>query len=308
MFLILLLKGFIMGVAFLIPGVSGGTLAVYLGIYQKMIDAISNIFKDFKNSFKYLLPIFLGIGISIVSLAALLSWLLDINSFMILFFFIGLVVGGVKFIYKKTEPSKINLGMILSFSLSFLLLLLIVILDKTGSNVGVSTFDFSFWTYILILVLGIIASITMIVPGISGSAVLLVLGYYSAILYVVKNIFDFSSIGYNLQVILPFALGAVIGILLFSKLIGFLLKKYPKQTYAGILGFILASVIGIFLEIKNPSSGINFSNQLPIYENYLTYFSDNIWSIFGGILTFSIGFIASKYLAKFEGKTNNEKS
>lgn len=307
MFLILLLKGFIIGVAFIIPGVSGGTLAVYLGVYQSMIDAISNIFNDFKKSFKFLLPIFLGIGISIILLAKLFSILLNWNSFVVLFFFIGLISGGVKHIFNKINSSKISLSMTLSLVISFSVLMAFIILEKISSGNGIAYFTLNFSTYLLLLVLGMIASITMIVPGISGSAVLLVLGFYTAIVSnVIGNVFDFSEIAYNLQVIVPFAVGALIGVFLFSKLIKHLLSSYSKETYFAIVGFIIASVIGVFLEIKDPNTAAEFSNQIPIYQNIITFIGDNIWSVVAGIFALVIGFISARYLVRLEGKLENE--
>ncbi len=302
MFFILLLKGFIIGIAFIIPGVSGGTLAIYLGVYQGILDSIDNLFKQFKKSFMYLLPIFLGIGLSVVLLAKLVSILLDWNSFIVLLFFIGLIIGGIKFVYKKSQVTKLSPSLIISFLVSFGFLIAIIILDKTSNNAGISYFDFSFWTYLLVFALGAIASITMIVPGISGSAVLLVLGFYTAIVSnVVGNIFDFSSIGYNLQVIIPFGLGALAGIILFSKLINLSLKKYSKQTYFAILGFILASIVGVFLEIKDQASATLFSDQVSIFNDLLIYLGDNIFTVVGGLIAMVIGFFASKYLTQFEG-------
>jgi len=302
-FLILLVKGFIIGIAFIIPGVSGGTLAVYLGVYQKLIEAISNIFKDFKNSFKFLFPIFLGVAISVVSLAKLFSILLNWNSFIILFFFMGLIAGGIRHIYNNAEGKILDYRKIISFSLAFLILFSIIVLEKINVGSGIAYFDLKFSTYLLLVILGMIASITMIVPGISGSAVLLVLGFYTAIVSnVVGNIFDFSNIVYNLLVIIPFALGAIIGVVIFSKVIGKLLSKFPKETYFAILGFILASIIGVFLEIKDPASAASFEQQIPIYQDLLKFISDSIWSVFGGLIAFVIGFFTSKYLTKHEGE------
>lgn len=302
MFFILLLKGFIIGIAFIIPGVSGGTLAIYLGVYQGILDSIDNLFKQFKKSVLFLLPILIGVALSVVLLAKLVSLMLDWNSFIVLFFFIGLIIGGIKFVYKRAETKKLDSSLIISFLISFGLLILIIILDKTSSNPGISYFDFSFWTYLLLFALGGIASITMIVPGISGSAVLLVLGFYTAIVSnVVGNIFDFSSLGYNLQVVIPFGLGAVAGILLFSKIINYSLKQYPKQTYFAILGFILASVVGVLLEIKDQTSASLFSDQLSIFNNLLHYLGDNIFTVAGGLIALVIGFLASKYLTQVEG-------
>lgn len=304
MFLILLLKGFIIGVAFIIPGVSGGTLAIYLGVYQGILDSIDNLFRQFKKSVLYLLPILLGVGLSVVLLAKLVSILLDWNSFIVLFFFIGLIIGGIRFVYKRAEITKLDPSLIISFLVSFGLLILIIILDKTSSNPGIDYFSFSFWTYLLIFALGAIASITMIVPGISGSAVLLVLGFYTAIVSnVVGNIFDFSSIGYNLQVVIPFGLGALAGILVFSKIINFSLRKYPKQTYFAILGFIIASVMGVLLEIKDQTTASLFSDQISIFNNLLNYLGDNIFTVAGGLIALAIGYLASKFLTQIEGGT-----
>ncbi|HPD99623.1 MAG TPA: DUF368 domain-containing protein [Bacillota bacterium] len=304
MFLILLLKGFIIGVAFIIPGVSGGTLAIYLGVYQGILDSIDNLFRQFKKSVLYLLPILLGVGLSVVLLAKLVSILLDWNSFIVLFFFIGLIIGGIRFVYKRAEITKLDPSLIISFLVSFGLLILIIILDKTSSNPGIDYFSFSFWTYLLIFALGAIASITMIVPGISGSAVLLVLGFYTAIVSnVVGNIFDFSSIGYNLQVVIPFGLGALAGILVFSKIINFSLRKYPKQTYFAILGFIIASVMGVLLEIKDQTTASLFSDQISIFNNLLNYLGDNIFTVAGGLIALVIGYLASKFLTQIEGGT-----
>lgn len=304
MFLILLLKGFIIGVAFIIPGVSGGTLAIYLGVYQGILDSIDNLFRQFKKSVLYLLPILLGVGLSVVLLAKLVSILLDWNSFIVLFFFIGLIIGGIRFVYKRAEITKLDPSLIISFLVSFGLLILIIILDKTSSNPGIDYFSFSFWTYLLIFALGAIASITMIVPGISGSAVLLVLGFYTAIVSnVVGNIFDFSSIGYNLQVVIPFGLGALAGILVFSKIINFSLRKYPKQTYFAILGFIIASVMGVLLEIKDQTTASLFSDQISIFNNLLNYLGDNIFTVVGGLIALVIGYLASKFLTQIEGGT-----
>jgi putative membrane protein len=306
-FLILLIKGFLIGIAFIIPGVSGGTLAMYLGVYQELLDSIGNILKDFKKSVKFLFPIFLGIGISIVALAKLLSLLLNWNSFIILFFFIGLIIGGIKHIYKKSQAEKITISMAVAFIISFGLLLALVILGKASPDNGIDYFTFNFWTYLLLIGLGALASITMIVPGISGSAVLLVLGFYTAIVSnVVGNIFDFTSIWYNIQVIVPFALGALIGIVIFSKLLGEALRKFPKETYFAILGFIIMSAIGVFLEIKDPTTAAEFSDQLPIYENLIIFIGDHIWSVVGGIIAFVGGYIGSIYMTKLDKEVNRQ--
>ncbi|OQX93934.1 MAG: hypothetical protein B6I17_00785 [Tenericutes bacterium 4572_104] len=304
----LIIKGFIIGIAFVIPGVSGGTLAIYLGVYKKLLHSIGNIFQEFKESLQFLIPLFLGIGISIVLLAKIFGLLLEWNSFIVFGFFIGLILGGVKQIYQEASKSKLNISSVLSFLFSFTIIILLIIFGKIRSGSGVEHIDITLGNLLLVFILGALASMTMIVPGISGSALLIVLGFYTAIVSnVVGNIFDFTNIAYNLEIIVPFALGAVFGVILVSRLIEYVLKHYNSQTYYAILGFILASVIAMFFEIRDPSTALEFTKQTPIYQNLFQYLSDNLLVVIIGIITFIIGFISSKQLSKIELKRSNNK-
>ncbi len=306
MFFELMIKGFIIGFAFVIPGVSGGTLAVYLGVYEKLIHSIGNIFKEFKKSLAFLFPLFLGVGISVVALAKLFDILLKWNSFIVIGFFLGLIIGGIKNIYKEVKNSKFNIGSLISFSVAFGIIVLLIVFSKFNSTAGVSLIEINIVNIILVFLLGFAASMTMIIPGISGSALLIVLGFYTAIVSnVVGNIFDFSSIVYNLQIIIPFGLGALVGIILTSKVIGYVLNKYKTQTYFAILGFVIASCFAIFFEIRDPGTATEFMEQTPIFRNLFTYISNNIWSVIIGLITFGVGFIAAKYLSKLELKGSN---
>lgn len=299
--IILAIKGFFVGIALIIPGLSGGTLAIYLGIYEELLHAIGHVFSEFKKSLQFLIPLFLGIGISIVSLASLLGYLIDLNSFVVLLFFIGLIVGGMNDIYQEATKTdtEIKPSSIVASLTSFVLVILLVIFGKLSSETGISTIDITVWNVIVLFLLGMAASMTMIVPGVSGSALLIVLGYYTAIVTnVVGNIFDFSNLGYHIQVLIPFALGAGIGIILFSKIIEFALKEYKQQTYFAIFGFLIGSVIAIFFEIKDPSTASTHDLQTPIYSDFFSFVGDNIWSVFGGIILFIIGvFVARKMSA-----------
>lgn len=303
MFLELIIKGFIVGIAFIIPGVSGGTLAIYLGIYQKLLDSISQIFTDFKKSMTFLIPFGIGGVISVLSLAKVFALLIEWNSFIVLMFFIGLLIGGIKHIYLKAKVKSFHWPSYLSGFLSFGLLTIVVVLKQSSAMDGVEYFDMSMTTYLLIIGLGIISATTMIVPGISGSAVLMVFGFYTAIVSnVIGNVFDFDQIGYNIQVLILFMFGVAIGIIAFSKLISMLLTKFPRQTYFAILGLIVASVVGVFLEIKDPASHVSYESQTPIFKDLLSYISSHPLVIIIGVLTFVSGFLASRYLTKFELK------
>jgi putative membrane protein len=297
------IKGFFVGIALIIPGLSGGTLAIYLGIYEKLLHSIGHVFSDMKKSLEFLIPLFIGIGVSIVSLASLLGYLIDLNSFVVLLFFMGLIVGGMKDIYvqaTKEDASFDPLSVVAAIA-SFTLVILLVVFGKLSNETGIAYIDISFGSILLLFLLGMAASMTMIVPGVSGSALLIVLGYYTAIVTnVVGNIFDFSSLSYHIQVLIPFALGAGVGIILFSKLIEYALKHHFKQTYFAIFGFLVGSVIAIFFEIKDPSTASTHDLQTPIYKDLFTFMGDNVWSIIIGIILFIIGVYVSHRLTSLE--------
>jgi putative membrane protein len=297
MFPILLLKGFLIGIAFIIPGLSGGTMAIYLGIYQPMLEAIGSLFQNFKKNFLYLLPIGIGLIISIVLFAGIVGWLLDVNSAATLFLFIGLMIGGLPKLTKSIHLKQTHpLGFVLSV-VAFLLVAFLFIGNLMSSGDAVTTIPVSVGNALLLFVLGAAAATTMIVPGVSGSALLVVLGFYTAIVTnVVGNVFDFAVFGYNVYVLACFALGAVTGIYLASKILNRLLTNYPSESMLVIVGFLLASVGVLFLEIRQPATGVDFQNQAPIYRDYLAFIRTEWVSLIASAMTFTMGFIASKKL------------
>jgi putative membrane protein len=303
MFFILLLKGFIIGIAFIIPGVSGGTLAIYLGIYDQLLHSIGHVFKEFKKSVTFLIPVFLGIGISVILLAKLLGFLIDKNSFITLCFFIGLIIGGIPSISKQIDWKKKDTSGYIAMFFSVLLVIFLLVGKMMFKNSGVSSFEMNVLNIFLLIVLGFVASSTMIIPGISGSALLMVLGFYTAIVTnVVGEILDFSQITYHLYVIIPFLVGAVLGIIVFSKIIENLLKKFSIQTYKAIFGFIIASTLVIFFEIKDPSTASLWDNQAPIYLDLWNFLVSHLMSVLFGVICLGLGIYVSKLLVGFEGK------
>lgn len=304
--LILVIKGFFVGIALIIPGLSGGTLAVYLGIYEKLLHSIGNVFTEFKESLQFLVPLFVGIAISVIGLANLLGYLIDINSLVVLLFFMGLVAGGTQDIYRqaRSDNEPIKRSSYIASIVSFGLIILLIVFSKLGSETGIATIDITVWNIILLFLLGMAASMTMIVPGVSGSALLIVLGFYTAIVTnVVGEILNFSELGYHLQVLIPFGLGAAVGIILFSRVIEHTLKHYTQQTYFAIFGFVLASIIAIFFEIKDPSSGVTHDLQSAIYTDLFGFLGDNLLSLLGALVLFAVGFYISWRLTKLETKS-----
>lgn len=252
--LILILKGFILGIANIIPGVSGGTLAMTMGIYEDIIKSISSILKTPKKSLKLLL--YLGIGgvLSILILSKLLNYTLTNYAFATTLFFIGLIVGGFPLLLKKAKGHKVSLGYLLSF-LSTTSLVIILRLLQTSENT-VSLNNVSLFTIIILLLVGMLAASTMVIPGVSGSFVLMLIGFYKPILNTISNITKINLLGHNLLILVPFGIGVLLGIVLTAKLIEYLLKKYEIYTYYGIYGFILASILVLILNVYNKATGI----------------------------------------------------
>lgn len=252
--LLLILKGFILGIANIIPGVSGGTLAMTMGIYEDIIKSISSILKTPKKSFKLLLHLGIGGLLSILILSKLLNYTLTNYAFATTLFFIGLIVGGFPLLLKKAKGHKVSLGYLLSF-LSTTSLVIILRLLQTSENT-VSLNNISLFTMIILLLVGMLAASTMVIPGVSGSFVLMLIGFYKPILNTISNITKFNLLGHNLLILVPFGIGVLLGIVITAKVIEYLLKKYEIYTYYGIYGFILSSILVLILNVYNKATGI----------------------------------------------------
>lgn len=244
-FIILAIKGFFFGIANIIPGVSGGTLAITMGIYQDMIGAVSHLFKNIKKNIMFLLPLGIGAVISILLMSKVINYSLDNFPLPTTLFFIGLIVGGIPLLTKKVKGKKLK-----PLNLAIFLLTFSIVMIMTFLNEGTAVVDLTTMTFhqgILLFLVGIVAAATMVIPGISGSFMLMLLGYYKPIVETVSNLTNFAELSHNLLVLVPFGIGVLVGIILIAKLIEYLFKKYEIPTYYGILGFIIASVVGLFV-------------------------------------------------------------
>lgn len=286
MWFINLLKGMIMGIANVIPGVSGGTLALITGIYEKMINAITTLFKKFKENVLFLLPIGIGMVLAIYGGSKVIPPCLEKFPLATVLFFAGLILGGIPMLFKKINKHLRNYTNYIVFVIIFAALLCYTFLVSGNGNVDLT--NLVIIEYIKLLLVGIVAAATMIVPGISGSMTLMVLGYYEGIYETVGNITNFDQFGHNIKILIPFGIGVVIGIFLIAKIIDFLLTKFEIKTYFGIFGFIFASLIIMF--VKNV---IGF----------------NIIELIIGLVLLVIGFFISYFIANYQKKEkveNNE--
>ena len=388
------LKGTLVGLAVVIPGVSGGSMLLTIGVYE---DAVSITSKDKarrRAAIKKLIPYAIGIVLGVAALSFVITWLLANFEFLTILLFSGLILGSLPMLFKKIRGQKVTPVCILVAVLMIALMVLLPYLNDTtnerfarldpadtlsvGERIvmadeerdelvvqngdplravyeirsaggtfgkpsdgyvlrnaldketrfsvdGETVFDLSVdasglltltlresgaavklaayrsvdalndgvWSALLALLLGFIAAGTMIVPGISGSMVLLVLGYYNSVMLHLKGFIvclltaNFSAIGPHLLVLLPFAVGIVLGLLFVSKAIRWLLDKYPTPTYYGILALMLASPYAIFLKAKCwPTLGASLAQW---------------WFVPAAVLCLAAGFAASYFMSKKEG-------
>ncbi len=233
----LFFKGIFMGIADAIPGVSGGTIALLLGIYEELIHTISSLnFEQIlylrKNGFKsfwskinggFLFSLLLGIGVSLISFVKISSILLDKYPLFVWSFFLGLIIATVYVIYKLIE--KLNFRNILFVLISIMATLLLSSFSTVEiNNIGL----------LYILFCGIIASSAMILPGISGSLILVILGVYTFLINALNNL--------DILIIIAFILGAIIGLLGFSRVLKYLFNNYRNITYSIMLGLVIGSI------------------------------------------------------------------
>ena len=221
------------------------------GIYDKMIHSVTHLFKEFKESMKFLIPIFLGIGIALVGLSFIIEPAFAYFPLQTNCLFIGLIVGGLPAVIKKVKGKGVRASYIIPFLIFFAL---VVSMAAVGEKEGAAAdLSFNLWSVIKLFGVGIIASATMVIPGVSGSMMLLLMGYYNPVVSSIKNFvaalaaFDINGILKECGVLVPMGIGIVVGIFAIAKIIEILFEKFPIQAYWAIIGLIVASPFAIFL-------------------------------------------------------------
>ncbi len=261
-----LYRGFLMGISDLIPGVSGGTIAFILGIYDRLLAAISGFFsREWKKHLGFLIPLALGMGSAILLLSRLIKYLLEYYHEPTRFFFLGLVLGVIPFIMKQANIKrnfKVNHYLILAIAIIVLVIMAFMRSDKvlnlgeSLSALEIAGLFFSGW----------LGSMAMLLPGISGSFILLLLGVYDVVINALSNL--------NITIIAIVGAGVAVGFIVSSKAIQYALKHFQHATYAAIIGLIIGSIFIIY-------PGFPENNMLII-----------------SIISFIVGLFVSYYLGK----------
>ena len=257
---LIFIRGILMGSADIVPGVSGGTIALITGIYAHLVEAISNIkfafvkpllkadLKGFweqlldEIDFKFFIPLILGIGVAFLTLAKVVTYCMDVHTALTYSFFLGLIVASAVILFKKID--KINIKHLAFAVIGFILTYIFVSLNPIAAN----------HSLIVLFLSGMIAICAMILPGISGSFLLLLLGQYKYMLNALHTL--------NIVEIIVFVVGAAIGILGFSKILNYLLKNHEEVTMAFLIGVMLGSLKVPAVEIIGTVS-MTFAGILP---------------------------------------------
>lgn len=241
-----MLKGMAMGIANVIPGVSGGTIALITGIFERLINAIKSFdinaikllfkgkFKEFYNytDLGFIIALFLGVGLAIIIIAKLFEYLFLNYPVYIWSFFFGLILASIYFVGKTIE--KWNLGVVIFFILGAIIAISLTLMTPATQN------DSTWY----VVICGVVAICSMILPGLSGSYVLILMGNYQLIAIDAIN-------NMRIDIIIPVGIGAIIGLIAFSHFLSWLFKKYKNQTLAVLTGFILGS-LGVIYPWKIP--------------------------------------------------------
>lgn len=231
-----LYRGLCMGISDLVPGVSGGTIAVLLGFYHQLIDSINRLFsREWKKQLAFLIPLGIGMGAAIFSFSHLMDWLLTHHKQPTHFFFIGLIIGILPYLFRESDAKHtFKWYHYVLLIIGIILISLLPLNPDEGAIIEHKTLSI----YLLLFFSGFIASAAMILPGISGSLVLVVIGVYQTVIHALTTL-DF-------KVIIVVGIGIFLGIITMSKIIHYFLEHYRIATFALIIGLVIGSIYVIF--------------------------------------------------------------
>lgn len=290
------IKGVIIGIANIMPGFSGGIMAVSFNVYDRIIFAASKFFSKPIKVLKDVWALALGGAVGIILAFLGISFLLERFPIPTIMLFIGLLVGSIPTIFEKVKAKSYKANQIIVFFLGILFIVGIPLFARENTMI-VKEIDLGL--VITLFFLGIIAAATMVIPGVSGSLILLAFGYY---IYIFNLIEDFlkaivslnkKAFLINFLPIFSLGLGIVLGVVVLSKLIAKLIKKAPKLVYSAILGMICASPFSIIYQLFNPKSPDTLHYQEILQRNL-------VWNLIIGVVFLAIGVVLADFMSKFE--------
>ncbi len=237
--IIYFIKAIVVGATTSVPGVSGGTMAIILDIYDKMIHSISKFFKDKKNNFIFLFIVGTGMVIGLFGAAPFVDFMIDNYKFPSLYFFLGVVLGGMPVLINKAKNGKKSKTDIIFFIIGALIIGGLILLESSfnGSIFNLSK-DLGLLDLLILFISGIIIAIALILPGISTSFLLITLGLYKPLITAVKDI--------NISFLIPIIMGVIFGTLATTSILEKMMNEKPRQAYMLIIGFVVISIAKVF--------------------------------------------------------------
>ncbi|MDP4109212.1 MAG: DUF368 domain-containing protein, partial [Bacillota bacterium] len=228
------LTGLLIGVASIMPGVSGGVIAAAMGIYEPAVSAVSNLRKSFRKSFLFLLPLAIGGGIGVLLFSNVIKFLFANYPYEVLYAFFGFVLGSVPPVIKVANEKGFRPKYLWPMAAALLIVLSFSALELATTGQGLSLK----WSFLSAMLYGVIIAVGMVVPGISTSFILIYLGVYHEVLAAISTL--------DIIKLIPVGIGFIIGVLPLVKLADYLFSKYHAASYYGVLGFLLGSMITVF--------------------------------------------------------------
>lgn len=239
------LIGVLIGAGAIIPGVSSGVLCVIFGIYEKLLDSVLNIFKDFKNNFQFLFPITVGAVIGIVAFGNILKYFFYEYPYQTSLLFMGLVIGSIPNLIKEVNSKfKFKASYII-----YLLIALVIGISAVWLESVIQIENQETVSLIYLIMAGMLMSIGVVIPGISSTVILMLLGVYGTYLSSVALLY--------FPVLIPMGIGLVIGSIICMKIIKKMLDRFYAQTFYLIIGFTLGSVLILYQDITLDLNGIS---------------------------------------------------
>lgn len=286
------LKGAVIGIANAIPGVSGGTMMVIMKVFDRLLGAITLNLKKLKENFVFLLTIIIGMGIGIILSAKVLNICFENFYVQTQFFFMGVVLGSLPMIYKEAnKEKKLAPVHLIPFAIGLGIIIGVTLLSSSMENSVIEKLTAA--NFIYLAAISVVAAAAMIMPGLSGSLVLLILGGYQTVINAVDTM--------NIPILIPVAVGIVIGIVLCAKLITLCLKKWQRGTYAVILGLIVGSFYAIWPRETQTTEIIDGVEKVVTEGADFAFNSTGIVAIIIGI----IGVLLPLSMALIDKKKNN---
>ena len=284
-----LLSGAAIGVAMIIPGVSGGTVAVLLNIYNELINALGNLRKDIKANIAFLTPVILGMALAFAAMYFPLKYALKYAPFPTVMLFAGLMVGSFPKLFKDSKVFGFKKLNIISVIIPFAAIIAICV---TNLFLSAGTADLSVnmptWGYFAIIGVAMLGSCALVIPGVSGSMLLMILGYYTPVLGLISSLT--SDFLHSALLLGLFAIGLIIGFFSIAKLMKFFLQRFPRGARWAIIGFVLGSIPALF-----------------IVQDYATFPMDGL-QVAAGMVLCALGAVATYALTAYvEGKMQKHK-